>query len=764
MTKEQLQSILEHSSISKEYLEALARAVDACEEPDTLKKEFLVAALMEVEVDRVVPWLKILPERAVEGVDFSEVDRETSEDAVVPEADPDPGQQNSTTESADRASEAKKTHIIALREALDKSSKVNRSLGLSFVALMFYILLIIASTTDLMLFLPDEKVNLPIVDVELPLKGFYAVTPFLVLIFHFNLLINLYHHRKRFIALREAEGQTPDYDQLHPFLFNYLDRYPKRFGLRLLLRSLILISLFFFPFLNVLLMQYRFAAYHDFQISMLQMAASILSGMLMLAFYRMIVDTPGNGEDSTDNQRESTDGFWGRFFERRRVLSSVNAAWFSTIAGFLFAVFMGGVAIYLHLSKTSDRVTPSEYAWLIPSIDLTYYVDEVNQVDEGLVMKYVNDSTEVDEAKEMAIRNHGKGYKLMNRDFRYAVMPGINLCNTDAEGADFRFADLNRSKFSNSNMVGVRFEGSDLRRVQMQRANLEGVNLSEVDGRDLILTHFEEANLDYAQLQNLNFRGARMKGAYFNDAQLENVNLSAAHLQGVSFSDAKLQGAKLVFAQLQGVDFSFAQLQGADLSYAQLQASYLIQAHLQGANLAGAQLQGANLALAQLQGANLAGAHLQGAFLDSCNVFLSNLNNLSCTLVSLGGIKNIGFAVTDSLRPDFDYDSLISRAASIPEYSSGAYFPYPRADYLENIEKVKLLVESNEIFELPEGIYAGERIRMLYKVGCQDRYSVKGILNQFRLEESNLSIISDSLQKHCPDKLARGKKEYSYLF
>lgn len=206
MTKEQLQSILEHSSISKEYLEALARAVDACEEPDTLKKEFLVAALMEVEVDRVVPWLKILPERAVEGVDFSEVDRETSEDAVVPEADPDPGQQNSTTESADRASEAKKTHIIALREALDKSSKVNRSLGLSFVALMFYILLIIASTTDLMLFLPDEKVNLPIVDVELPLKGFYAVTPFLVLIFHFNLLINLYHHRKRFIALREAES------------------------------------------------------------------------------------------------------------------------------------------------------------------------------------------------------------------------------------------------------------------------------------------------------------------------------------------------------------------------------------------------------------------------------------------------------------------------------------------------------------------------------------------------------------------------------
>ncbi len=516
MTKETLKSILEHPCISKEYLEAIARAVDACDDPDHLKSEFLVEAILKVEVDRVVPWLKILPAEALEGIE------------VIADHQPEqePEETRSLTEGENNPQE-KSARILALREALDKSSRVNRSLGLSFVALMFYILLIIASTTDLMLFLPDEKVNLPIVDVELPLKGFYMVTPFLVLIFHFNLLINLYHHRKRFIALRKAENHNPDYDQLHPFLFNYLDRYPKRSGLRVLFRSLILISLFFFPFLNVLLMQYRFAAYHDFQISMLQMGASILSGVLMLAFYRLIVDAPENGEVSEDGGVRNARSFLPRLFGKvRKVLFVFNAAWTTSIIGFLAALLMGGIAIYLYQSKDSDNKTPSEYAWLIPSIDLTYYVDEVNQVDEGLVLKYVNDTTEVGEAKEIAIRNHGKGYQLMGRDFRYAVMPGINLCNTDAEGADFRFADLQGSRFSSANLVGVRFEGTKLMGVKMQKANLEKVNLADVDGKDLRRVNFWGANLDSVRLQD--------------------VDLS--------------------FAQLQGADLSFAQLQGADLS------------------------------------------------------------------------------------------------------------------------------------------------------------------------------------------------------
>ena len=67
--------------------------------------------------------------------------------------------------------------------------------------------------------------------------------------------------------------------------------------------------------------------------------------------------------------------------------------------------------------------------------------------------------------------------------------------------------------------------------------------------------------------------------------------------------EAQLQGADLSRAQLQGANLSWAQLQGADLTEAQLQGADLSRAQLQGANLSGRSCRAPTSARAQLQGA-----------------------------------------------------------------------------------------------------------------------------------------------------------------
>lgn len=120
-----------------------------------------------------------------------------------------------------------KQQIDFLKEALDKSSSHNSRLLLLLLLFLVYALVTVATTTDLQLLIPDSKVRLPIVDVELPLFEFYIVSPILIVIFHFNMLFNLLQHSKK---LYEWDKNSEDGDRLliYPFIFNFLVSFKKR--------------------------------------------------------------------------------------------------------------------------------------------------------------------------------------------------------------------------------------------------------------------------------------------------------------------------------------------------------------------------------------------------------------------------------------------------------------------------------------------------------------------------------------------------------
>ena len=74
--------------------------------------------------------------------------------------------------------------------ALNHSAERVQTLWFSFLTFMTYLAIAAGTTTHRMLFL-EEPLNLPVLNIKLPLLGFYILTPIIFLVFHFYVLLNL---------------------------------------------------------------------------------------------------------------------------------------------------------------------------------------------------------------------------------------------------------------------------------------------------------------------------------------------------------------------------------------------------------------------------------------------------------------------------------------------------------------------------------------------------------------------------------------------
>lgn len=87
------------------------------------------------------------------------------------------------------------TSLNDLSASLDESSRVNRNLGLAFVSLCIFLFVFNRSVEDVMILLPEMfRLQIPVVDLKVTLKGIYILTPLILVLFHYNLLQNLTHH------------------------------------------------------------------------------------------------------------------------------------------------------------------------------------------------------------------------------------------------------------------------------------------------------------------------------------------------------------------------------------------------------------------------------------------------------------------------------------------------------------------------------------------------------------------------------------------
>ncbi len=112
--------------------------------------------------------------------------------------------------------------LARLDKIVENSSEKNRNFFIAYLGLLIYVQAIVFSTTDLQLLASVEGLKMPIIDLTVPLVGFYVVVPIFVIALHFNFLQNLESHHYKLMRWRDAHpGATVPRSHILPFLFDY---------------------------------------------------------------------------------------------------------------------------------------------------------------------------------------------------------------------------------------------------------------------------------------------------------------------------------------------------------------------------------------------------------------------------------------------------------------------------------------------------------------------------------------------------------------
>jgi uncharacterized protein YjbI with pentapeptide repeats len=485
-----------------------------------------------------------------------------------------------------------------LQKALNDAAGKASVLWTTFISFQLYLAIAFGSVTHRDLFL-ETPIKLPLLNVDLPLVGFFVVAPTLLVIFHFYVfleLLGLAATAKDYNMLlvdRAPVASDRQYlrQRLHSFLVLRFLAGPRsqRTGFDgLSLRLIVWITLVGTPLLILLQAQVTFLPYHREWIVWLQRAA-VLSDLAVIWYFWLRL-------------RSDDDPIFNDVPRKAWTYLGAGGSFCVVIFSAFLATFPGEM-VDKHLPELRYLPTTWQPHWSEEddwtSLQKLLFKGEVDEVSGRPRSMFSNRLVLTDQsfvADPDKLDKVDVSHRFRGRDLRLAV-----LDRADLRKADFTGAILNGAWFKSAKLQSALFGCARTGNLEQKKEQMDS---SPVFG----CTSLQGADLGWAQLQGANLDSAELQGADFSSAQLQGADLSRARLQGAVLNGARLQGANLDSAELQGADLSLARLQGADLHLARLQGADLSWAHLQGANLSGAQLQGADLDWAHLQGTLLENA------------------------------------------------------------------------------------------------------------------------------------------------------------
>jgi len=448
----------------------------------------------------------------------------------------------------------------ALLDAANNASQHVAVLHVAFMALCAYVLVIVFGTTDMDLLI-DKGVKLPVVDVAVPIVGFYAISPYLVVLVHFNLLLQLQLLSRKLYAFDAAAPNEERIgglrDRLHIFPFTYYLVGQPGPIMRQLLGGIVGTTLLALPLATLLVLQLRFLVYQHELITWAQRVAVWLDVALVVALWPVIMD---RGDSWRDYLRQV-----GSLLRRWEVGVTWAAVWVAAaIQGFVtprrqfreLAVFVAAMGLFklLELLDRWWRRRRGELEDSIPAASPT-----------------------------------GRG------------MPALLVIV--ALGVPFPLTLLVEGEWWEEKLLAGHVKPSEVY-LPFRRLDFSGQVLLAQPAKPKLVAQLRqgdpvEVNEALKQVEGINLRWRSLRGANFGYALLPGANLRDAQLQGADLLGAELQGADLAMAQLQGADLTTAQLQGADLTKAELQG-----ADLRSAELYGAIVENSRAALLDLQSAH----------------------------------------------------------------------------------------------------------------------------------------------------------------
>lgn len=522
--------------------------------------------------------------------------------------------------------EQKLAQVKDLQANADAAAGHVRNIFFFFLTFGLYLAVTVGATTHEQL-LRESPVGLPILNVEIPLFGFYWIAPALFVLLHFNLMLQFHLLSQKLRRLQAAIRELPlsqrklQLTGLDSFAFSHMligEHHSWLF--RTLFRFIIWITVIILPIALLLGVQVRFLPYHDADTTTAHRFLILLDLLLLVVIWPQVVLGAGGQAD----QRT----LWRAAGTLRDVAVSLVAILVGLASLFVFtfpaahgqrmaddgicappeligdpmeAVLLDpdcGLAPTFLASWWSESPMPrvedcgvgfqeerpepvifGPTLWLLQ--ELPFVTRNLEVTETNLVSAWPSDEQLAKFGEGKAWQNFGQPIALRGRDLRYGRFRASTMVHADLRGADLQGTDL---------LV------ADLQGAALHAANFQGANLGDANLQGAVL---HKAELQGACLTSVNLQGAGLVGANLQDA-----NLHVANLQGALLPTADLRGANLRAANLQGADLR-ANLQDADLGNADLQGADLEGANLEGTVLLGANLQGADLRRTRLWRARL---------------------------------------------------------------------------------------------------------------------------------------------------------------
>jgi uncharacterized protein YjbI with pentapeptide repeats len=504
-------------------------------------------------------------------------------------------------------------NVDALERSLNDSATRVSTVWISLLGFGLYLVVAAGAVTDRQLLLKDP-VRLPALNVDLPLRGFFFLTPILFVIFHTYVLIQVLLLARTAAAYNNALDRTVrvsiDNATMRERLANTLFAQifagaPRERGgwVGRLLRLIAWITLAIAPVLVLLVFQFRFLPYHSHGITWTIRLLILFDLIGVLLLWRAA-------------RRPDHDLSW------RLTLQGCLAWLFATaLAAFSWVVLTFPGEPHAQWTRFESRDK-----WPLGRIELEQWPGRPLecQTPSPLDAVFAFDRVSL---PELDVVDPEKLAKMKARTHR------VYAPSEQKHTQSFDKRDLTCAYLWNA----------DLRRVNLSSARLRGADLTgaDLEGADLVQADLEGAKLNYATLNDGNLFSTDLRNALMESANLIRADLGSARLQGASLKEAQLYGAQLVGVGAQGADLSDAKLEGARLWLTQLQGASLNRAHLQFAQLRGAQLQGADLRGADLSAAYLESVGLQGAALSETAMQYSRVLGLNVWRAKITGCTNV---------------------------------------------------------------------------------------------------------------------------
>jgi uncharacterized protein YjbI with pentapeptide repeats len=416
-----------------------------------------------------------------------------------------------------------------LEQAVNSATGRVSALWLSFISFAAYLIIATGSITHRNLLL-ETPVKMPILNVDLPLIGFFVVAPILLVLFHFYVLLHMHELTGKFAEygalLRQQAPMAVDRRLLGLRLDNrvflqLLSALPEpQEGLvTFLIRTIASVTVVGLPLFLLLEMQFTYLPYQNEPAIWFLRIVIIVESLLVWKLWRSI----------------------------RQIGASQPRAFGATAILAILAVCMSvGVAIF-----------PGEtiYDYVPKPLTRLLFEGPIDQLSGRAGSPFAN-RLAVPDQNLIDVDKVGKlstTVSLRGRNLRGAV-----LSRSDLRGADFTGAHLVDATLVGTNLAHANFGCAD---------ELKTTGCADLRSADLA-----KANLESSRFGSANLEGASLEGANLAGASLANAVLTAGDLRGAILKDATVSPISAY-----GASFDGSHLDGAVVELLDLEGTSAIQ-------------------------------------------------------------------------------------------------------------------------------------------------------------------------------------------